>query len=191
MPNCSDSSNRSESCRPERTRPADARAAPAGEGMTGASASAPVAPRAKPMSAIGEAGEGVLWRPSRLLAAALIALGLAAAGACLGSELPAPLAWPAACAALLWAAHLARREQRRPPRRLLLRGGRAWLDDRPLAAWSLHWRGWLARLDYRDGDGRRGRLLWWPDTLAPTQRRELRLAAAVSVPAPGPRSVAP
>uniref|UniRef100_UPI003F4E0805 hypothetical protein n=1 Tax=Lysobacter firmicutimachus TaxID=1792846 RepID=UPI003F4E0805 len=192
MPNCSDSSNRSQSCRPERGLAALAAAsARRGRALV---AWSPIGSGARPAAA-AQAGaaseEGLLWRPSRLLAAGLIALGPAAAWACLGSELAPPLAWPLSAAALAWAAHSARSELRRPPQRLLLRGGRAWLDGRPLSSWSLHWRGWLARLEYRDDEGRRGRLLWWPDTLPPAQRRELRLAAAVSLPTAQPRSVAP
>lgn len=198
MPNCSDSSNRSAGCRPERGAadvggaPATRLAAQQGRAQD-TRAAIGLGPRRPAASAASDGREqdGLLWRPSRLLAAGLIALGPAAAAACLGSELPAPLAWPLAAAALAWTAHSARRELRRPPHRLLLRGGRAWLDGRPLSHWQVHWRGWLARLEYRDADGHRGRLLWWPDTLAAAQRRELRLAAAVSAPAPEARSMAP
>lgn len=192
MPNCSDSSNRSASCRPERGAPAAHSLAQPGRAQAARAAIGPGArgPAASAASD-GQGEDGLAWRPSRLLAAGLIVLGPAAAAACLGSELPAAWAWPLSAAALAWAAHSARRELRRPPHRLLLRGGRAWLDGRPLSHWQVHWRGWLARLDYRDADGRQGRLLWWPDTLASAQRRELRLAAAVSPPAARPRSVAP
>lgn len=197
MPNCSDSSNRSAGCRPERGAPgagAPSAHLPAQQGRAQQAPAAIGLGPARPAASAacdGQDSDGLPWRPSRLLAAGLIGLGPAAAAACLGSELPAPLAWPAALAGLAWAAHSARRELRRPPRRLLLRGGRAWLDGRPLSHWRVHWRGWLARLDYRDADGRQGRLLWWPDTLPAAQRRELRLAAAVSAPASLPRSVAP
>ncbi|QCW26787.1 hypothetical protein FE772_15195 [Lysobacter enzymogenes] len=129
------------------------------------------------------------WRPSRLLAAALAALGLLAGVAALASELPAHLAgpWPR------WrrVGRGWRRELRRPPRRLRLAGARAWLDDAPIAQAGLYWRGPLARLEFRDAQGRRGRLLWWPDSLDAHGRRELRLAAAVAIDAPAPRSVAP
>lgn len=131
------------------------------------------------------------WRPSRLLAAALALIGLLAACAVVASELPPRLSWPAAALAAGWGAALARREKRRPPRRLRLAGNRAWLDDAPIAQVRLHWRGPLARLEFRGADGRRGRLLWWPDTLGAHGRRELRLAAAVAIDTPTPRSVAP
>ncbi|QQP97615.1 hypothetical protein [Lysobacter enzymogenes] len=131
------------------------------------------------------------WRPSRWLAAALVLIGLLAAFAVLACELPPPLAWPLAALAAGWGTALARRELRRPPRRLRFAGARAWLDDAPIAQLRLHWRGPLARLEFRTGDGRRGRLLWWPDRLDAHGRRELRLAATVVLPASSPRSVAP
>lgn len=131
------------------------------------------------------------WRPSCLLAAALVLVGLLAAFAALACELPPPLAWPLAALAAGWGAALARAELRRPPRRLRFAGTRAWLDDAPIAQLRLHWRGPLARLEFRTGDGRRGRLLWWPDCLDAHGRRELRLAATVVLPASSPRSVAP
>ncbi|QWP74909.1 hypothetical protein J5226_14715 [Lysobacter sp. K5869] len=133
----------------------------------------------------------VVWRPSRLLAAGLVLIGWLAACATLASELPAWLAWPVASLAAGWGAALARRELRRPPRRLRFAGPRVWLDGAPLARARLHWRGPLARLEFRAADGARGRLLWWPDRLDARARRELRLAAAVANAAPTARSVAP
>ena len=41
------------------------------------------------------------------------------------------------------------------------------------------------------GDGRSERLSWWPDTLPPTLRRELRLAAAARVASRRDQPVAP
>lgn len=131
------------------------------------------------------------WRPSRLLAAMLALIGLLAAAAVCASELPLRLYAPAAALAAGWGAWSARRELARPPRRLRLAGARAWLDEAPIAQPRLYWRGPLARLEFRAADGRRGRLLWWPDTLDAHGRRELRLAAAVALPAPSPRSMAP
>ena len=133
----------------------------------------------------------LLWRPSRLLSAALIALGLAAAFSVVASELPLPASLPLAAMALAWAGWSARREARRPPRPLVIAGGRATLAAAPISDLRLHWRGWLARLDFTGSDGRRRRLLWWPDTLDAAGRRELRLAVAVTSPARGPRSMAP
>ncbi|MGO0999535.1 hypothetical protein [Lysobacter sp. CA196] len=131
------------------------------------------------------------WRPSRLLAAALIVLGLAAAFSLWLSECPRAVAWPLAVLALGWGLHSARRELRRPPQRLLIAGERASLDELPITELRLHWRGWLARLDFTGPDGQRRRLLWWPDRLDARGRRELRLAVAVSAPARDTRSMAP
>jgi len=131
------------------------------------------------------------WRPSRLLAAGLILIGVLGGCAVVASECPPRLAWPVAALSAGWGALLARRELRRPPHRLRLAGARAWLDDAPIAQARLYWRGPLVRLDFRAADGRRGRLLWWPDRLDAHGRRELRLAAAVALSAPSPRSVAP
>ncbi|MET4730920.1 toxin CptA [Lysobacter enzymogenes] len=143
-------------------------------------------------AAVAESSPGCVdWRPSRLLAAGLVLIGLLGGGAVVASECPPRLAWPAAVLAAGWGALLARRELRRPPRRLRLAGARAWLDEAPIAQTRLHWRGPLIRLEFRAADGRRGRLLWWPDSLDAHGRRELRLAAAVATDACVPRSMAP
>ncbi|MGN7917314.1 MULTISPECIES: hypothetical protein [unclassified Lysobacter] len=131
------------------------------------------------------------WRPSRLLAAALIVLGLAAALSLWFSECPRAVAGPLAVLALAWALYSARRELRRPPQRLVIAGERASLDELPITELRLQWRGWLARLDFTGPDGQGRRLLWWPDRLDARGRRELRLAVAVSAPARDPRSMAP
>jgi len=131
------------------------------------------------------------WRPSRWLASALIVLGVLGGISAWASELPRWLSLPVAALALLWAIASARRELRRPARPLTIRGGRATLAGEAIADLRLHWRGWLARLDFTGPDGRRQRLLWWPDTLDAAARRELRLAVAVTAPARDTRSVAP
>lgn len=131
------------------------------------------------------------WRPSRWLASALIVLGLLGGVSAWACELPRSLSLPIAWLALLWAIASARRELRRPARPLTIRGGRATLAGEAIADLRLHWRGWLARLDFTGPDGRRQRLLWWPDTLDAAARRELRLAVAVTAPARDTRSVAP
>lgn len=131
------------------------------------------------------------WRPSRWLALALIVLGVLGGVSALACELPRSLSLPIAGLALLWASASGRRELRRPARLLAIRGGRATLAGEAIADLRLHWRGWLARLDFTGPDGRRQRLLWWPDTLDAAGRRELRLAVAVTAPARDTRSVAP
>lgn len=139
----------------------------------------------------GDAPGCLQWRPSPLLAAGLVLIGLLGGAAAIASELPGWLSWPLAASAAGRGIALARRELRRPPRRLRLAGARLWLDQAPVAQVRLHWRGPLLRMDLRHADGRRERLLWWPDRLDAHARRELRLAAAVAIGAPEPRSMAP
>ncbi|MGH8079046.1 MAG: hypothetical protein ACREP7_00635 [Lysobacter sp.] len=131
------------------------------------------------------------WRPSHLLCAALIALGLMAACSVVATELPLPVSLPLAGVALTWAVRSARREARRPALAMVIAAGRASLAGVPIRDLRLHWRGWLARLEFCGPDGRRQRLLWWPDRLDAAGRRELRLAVAVIDPAGDPRSMAP
>jgi len=120
------------------------------------------------------------WRPSRLLQALLILLGLLGAMSVLASEMPGLFAWPLAVASLGYGAWRARREGRlerlafwfpgngRPPT----------VDGRPMLDAHLQWRGPLAFLRWRACAGGRWRhAAWWPDTLPAPQRRELRLAA--------------
>jgi len=132
------------------------------------------------------------WRPSRWLRAALLALTVLAAFSILASEMPRAAAWPLALAALGHGALLFLRERGRPPREFLLRGVAApTVDGVPVADFDLHWRGPFAFAAWRDADGRRQRAAWWPDTLAPAQRRELRLAAPSPPAARRRRSMAP
>jgi toxin CptA len=97
-----------------------------------------------------------------------------------------------AAAALGWGAVSARRYSRRRPRSLSwpADGTLPVLDGQALADARLHWRGSLAFLRWRDADGRRQHLSWWPDTLPPAQRRELRLAAGAAPADARARSVA-
>jgi toxin CptA len=120
------------------------------------------------------------WRPSRLLQALLILLGVLAAVAVLASEMPRPFAWPGAFAALGHGAWRARREGRSPRRLFWFPGdGRLpTVDGTPMLDARLLWRGPLAFLRWRErAGGRWRRAAWWPDTLPAPQRRELRLAA--------------
>jgi toxin CptA len=137
-------------------------------------------------------GGGLGWRPSRWLVAAQALLGALGAVSVLISAVPGPWAWAGASAALGLGLVSARRYSRRRPRLL------AWpadgtlpvLDGQALADARLHWRGPLAFLCWRDTGGRRQHLSWWPDTLPPAQRRELRLAAGAAPAAARARSVA-
>jgi toxin CptA len=123
---------------------------------------------------------------------ALRLLGVLGALSVLASDLPRPLAWPPAAAALAWGLYRARAEAARPACTLVWPSASApALDGTPLRDARLHWRGPLAFLRWRDADGRSRCLGWWPDTLAASARRELRLAAEAAAAAARARSVAP
>jgi toxin CptA len=128
------------------------------------------------------------WRPSRWLTLALFALGLLAALGVVASEMPLVFSIPLALAAAGEGARLARRESRRASRWLVVTGdGCATLDGVAIGGIHLRWRGPLAFVRFQVGNGRRQRLVWWPDTLPPHERRELRLAIPVQPAAqPGP-----
>ncbi|AJC48114.1 hypothetical protein [Xanthomonas sacchari] len=133
------------------------------------------------------------WRPSRWLLAALTLLGALAPLSLLGSDLPPRLAWPAAVLALLYAVWLLRREARRAPRMLLVPAGAGTpsIDGVAVSALQVDWRGPLAFVCWRDAQGRTQRLAWWPDTLPPAARRELRLAASAHAASSAPPQMAP
>ena len=57
-------------------------------------------------------------------------------------------------------------------------------DGRRHGSPRLHLRGPIAVLSGRDVHGRLQRFCWWPDTLSPGLRRQLRLAASAA-PLPG------
>lgn len=120
------------------------------------------------------------WRPSRWLQAGLVGLGLLAAASLLVSGLPWLPAAACAVAAVAWGVVLALRERRRPSVALVLAGqgvlvrppgSRAELLVDP--QWQL--RGPLAVLRARDQRGCRRSYSWWPDTLPPAARRQLRM----------------
>lgn len=131
------------------------------------------------------------WRPSILLQTALASIGLCACVALWLSELPliaTVCALPLVAAATLLRIAV---ERRAPARALVIdAAGAARLDGVVLDTPQLEWRGPLAILRWRDGRRMR-RLLWWPDTLPPPARRELRLAASAFVTRPTPDSMAP
>ncbi|MCW0412164.1 hypothetical protein NB709_002040 [Xanthomonas sacchari] len=133
------------------------------------------------------------WRPSRWLLAALTLLGALAPLSLLGSDLPPHLAWPAAALALLYAVCLLRREARRAPRTLLVPAGAGTpsIDGVAVCALQVDWHGPLAFVRWRDAQGRTQRLAWWPDTLPPAARRELRLAASAHAASSAPPQMAP
>jgi len=115
------------------------------------------------------------WRPSGWMGAALALLGLLGAFSLLNCELKPGIAWPLALLVPGAGLLLARREAARPVRHLLLSPTSASIDGKVVEALELLEHGPLAILRWRVGK-RRGQLVFWPDTLPRTQRRELRLA---------------
>ncbi|MDQ2703383.1 MAG: hypothetical protein M3Y70_11385 [Pseudomonadota bacterium] len=127
------------------------------------------------------------WRPSRWATGALILLAILAPLSVLQSEMPRVAAWPLAALAAAWGLWSARCDWRRPMRVFEFGSGleAASLDGQALAAATLRWRGPMAILHWRDGDGQGGWLAWWPDTLPAAERRRLRLNAALIRPLRG------
>lgn len=120
-------------------------------------------------------GARIAWRPSTCVVVALVAMGLLGAIGAFASEVALPAL--VAGLALSGGVALAVREARRPHRTLAIGAdGSASIDDHPVTALTLQWRGPLAFLRARDAAGRVHRLSWWPDTLNRTERRALRLA---------------
>lgn len=132
-------------------------------------------------------------RVSPLLVGVLLALAPAAAFAVLVSEMPRTAAWPLALAALAHGGWLAWNEVRAVRGDLVIAGGtgRATVDGKAVEDLSVRWRGPIAFLEWRDGDGHRRRHVFFPDTLPAARRRELRLAAPAPAPARRAPSVAP
>lgn len=134
------------------------------------------------------------WRPSRWLALAQAVLGLLAALAWLATDAPTAVAVPAAGVALAWGLASARRVLRMPAQKLVLATcaqGMSMLGPAVLAAVRVQWRGPLAFVTCTLGDGTRVRLVFWPDTLPPPARRELRLAAGRPAASPAAAGMAP
>ncbi len=133
------------------------------------------------------------WRPSRWSLAVLAVLTVLAPFAVLVSEMPRSAAWPLALAASMYGGWLFRRQQREPPRMFVFPGDDApvLLDGEAIDGLTVQWRGPLAFVRWRDAQGRIQRLGWWPDTLPPARRRELRLATPAPVGAPDAASMAP
>jgi toxin CptA len=107
-------------------------------------------------------------------------LTFAAALSLLASELPRVLAWPVVALVVIGGLRQRACEAGRPCRDVVVDADapRILLDGDTLDDPRVRWRGPIASLDWRATDGRRKRLLWWPDTLPPAKRRELRLAAS-------------
>jgi toxin CptA len=133
------------------------------------------------------------WRPSAQLAGVMQLGGGAAGIAVLASALPPVAGGLLAAAAVIGGWHAAWRERSRPLRQIVWDGhaGLLRVDGVVVDAPHLAWRGALASLSWRDAEGRRQRLQFWPDVLDAGKRRELRLAAGPVAASPAPASVAP
>ena len=131
------------------------------------------------------------WLPSRLLGCLIALIGVCACIALWLSELSmsaAALATPVVLAATLWRILRLRRES---PRELVIdSAGHFHLDGVRIDALALEWRGPIAVLRWKERS-RAHCLIWWPDTLPPGSRRELRLAAPATVTRPAADSMAP
>ena len=131
------------------------------------------------------------WRPSILLQSALALIGICACIALWLSELPTVAALVTMPLVLLATVLRICRERGAAHRDFVVdAAGIAHVDGVRLDAPRLHWRGPIAVLCWREGRRTR-RLVWWPDTLPPPARRELRLAASAFVTRPSADSMAP
>jgi toxin CptA len=112
---------------------------------------------------------------------ALALIAILAVVSILASEMPRAFAWPLCVTVLVCGGFVLRREARRPVREVSIdaSGHGIRVDGVLVESWRLHWRGPLAFAEFRL-NGKRERLSWWPDTLPPARRRELRLAASSS-----------
>ena len=128
------------------------------------------------------------WRPSRLRAACLVAIGMLAAAALPLTALPRAALLPIGAACVAWAIGRAWLDLRQAPGTLVLEadgGGATWIDATgscDLVDLTVGWRGPLATVVWRDPAGKLRRLAWWPDTLPSPARRALRLAAGRPAP---------
>lgn len=142
-------------------------------------------------AAAGSAAITIHWRPSRLLAFALVLLGVTGGLGLLASDLQPPWSWLTAPVAVVEGLRLARGHLRRAPRSLVRAGDTLTLDNQPLRAPALDDRGPVVVLRARLEGGAAARLAWFPDTLPPGLRRELRLAVAAAAPRTADGAMAP
>jgi len=108
------------------------------------------------------------------------------------TDLPARWVAPAVIGCWLLGGAMAFRDACRPRRQLWLTAPTRplLLDGVELETPTLQCRGPWLQLRWH-GPGRKGRLLFWPDVLDRTQRRELRLAVRTRMISRQPPSVAP
>lgn len=132
------------------------------------------------------------WRPSRQVGAALWLLAVLAPFCLLASDLPRGWALSLALIAGLVGIRDAWRYRQLPTLRLLIPAGRGapTCDGERTEYLLVQWRGPLAFLRWRDGDGRNRRVVFAADTLPAPARRELKLAMQRREAAAGSPSVA-
>ena len=120
------------------------------------------------------------WRPSRLLLVALVSLTLLAAFSVIVSGVPRLLACPLVAWVGWFGIRGAHRQWKRPRIELVFPGNGmpAIVDGEAVAGMRVEWRGPLAFATWKDRGGGVRRLVWWPDILTASKRRELRLAAS-------------
>lgn len=130
-----------------------------------------------PRSSHGSAPCRLEWRPSRWQCAAHWLMAALTPWALCSSAVPAPWCWLATPLALGWGAAQAWRYGHLPALSIVVPPGQdlAEVAGEPVQDLQLSDRGVLLQLAWRC-HGRRHWRLFWPDTLAPAQRRELRLA---------------
>lgn len=130
-----------------------------------------------PISLPGSAPCRLEWRPSRWQVAAHILFALLMPWVATASALPTAAQWPLGLAAAAGTAVQGWRHARRRPLTFVIPAGDApaQVDGLAVDALALHDRGPLLQLSWRC-NGRYHARLFWPDTLPPTRRRELRLA---------------
>ncbi|MCC8535619.1 protein YgfX [Xanthomonas axonopodis pv. poinsettiicola] len=135
----------------------------------------PTTPHSSPISAPCR----LEWRPSRGLACALGAMALLAQCAVWRSGAPMWVALLLSACAVVLGTRSLRQLLRSPPRQLVVpwSDAAASVDGERVEDLQVSWRGPIAVVSWQGRGQRRGRLLFWPDTLPAAQRRELRLAA--------------
>ena len=143
-------------------------------------------------SSIASAPCRLEWRPSPQVGAALCLLAILAPFCLVASDLPRGWAWPLAVIAGLIGIRDAWCYRHQAARQLLIPAGRGapTCDAERIDHLLVHWRGPLAFLRWRNGDGRTRRVVFAPDRLPAPARRELKLAMQRREAAAGSPSVA-
>lgn len=129
--------------------------------------------------------------PSRLEAFALAVIGILGGAGLFLTDLPVPVAASVAPAVAGWGLLLSRRVRHRKAVQVAFRGdGCVQIDAADVEDVRMEWRGPLTCLQWRE-DGRRVRLVAWPDVIDARARRELRLWALAHRADAAPAPVAP